>query len=439
MLSAQGIETATPIQEQSIPELLDGADFIGQAQTGSGKTLAFALPMVEHVEPSQRWAQALVLVPTRELATQVAGVISDLAKPAGMAVALVYGGVGMVPQIEALKNGAQIVVGTPGRVLDLMQRGALVLNRLIYVVLDEADQMLDRGFAPDVERIIRATPLDRQTLMFSATTPDWVLQVAAKHLHEPVHVTIDGEESEPNIEHSVVECWDGDKITALMTLLDQPTHGATLVFGRTRRGVMNLASRLRNKGYRVEALQGDLGQAAREKIVQRFREGRLPVLLATNVAARGLDMLNIDRVINYELPETSELFVHRVGRTARMGRFGQAITLVAATDLMMLKDIERHLGRKLPRVGLRELVVQAAKAYAETPAPEKPAFIEDEAPVAAAPAPARAPLRQRAVPAVAVAQTPEGATEAPKRRRRRRRVVRPEGEGSIGVTQPAGA
>ena len=420
VLAAQGIDIPTPIQDRSIPDLLDGADFIGQAQTGSGKTLAFALPMIEQCDPREKWVQALVLVPTRELATQVAGVISDLAAPAGLSVALVYGGVGMVPQIEALKRGAQIVVGTPGRVLDLMQRRALVLNRVIYIVLDEADQMLDRGFAPDVERIISVTPDERQTLLFSATTPEWVTNVAAKYLHEPIHVRIDAEESEPNIEHSVVECWDGDKITALMTLLDQPTNGATLVFGRTRRGVTNLASRLRNKGYRVEALQGDLAQAAREKIVQRFREGRLPVLLATNVAARGLDMVNIDRVINYELPETSDLFVHRVGRTARMGRFGQAITLVSATDLMMLKDIERHLGRKLPRVTLRELVSQAAKAYVEEPA------VQEDAPVAPVPA-----------PVAALVQTEGG--EAPKRRRRRSRTRRPVTAGVAVAAEAAGA
>jgi len=195
VLAAQGIDTPTPIQDRSIPDLLDGADFVGQAQTGSGKTLAFALPMIEQCDPREKWVQALVLVPTRELATQVAGVIADLAAPAGLSVALVYGGVGMVPQIEALQRGAQIVVGTPGRVLDLMQRRSLVLGRVSYIVLDEADQMLDRGFAPDVERIISATPDERQTLMFSATTPEWVTNVAAKYLHEPIYVKIDAEES----------------------------------------------------------------------------------------------------------------------------------------------------------------------------------------------------------------------------------------------------
>jgi ATP-dependent RNA helicase DeaD len=408
VLDAMGIETPTPIQEQSIPDLMDGADLIGQAQTGSGKTLAFGLPLVEGCDPRSKVVQSLVLVPTRELATQVAGVLAELAAPAGLTVVVIYGGVGMVPQIEALKRGAQIVVGTPGRVLDLLQRRVLSLANVDFLVLDEADQMLDQGFAPDVERIISTTPANRQTVLFSATTPDWVLRVAAKHLNDPVHVTVDAEESEPNIEHSVVECWDGDKITALLALLDQPSD-ATLVFGRTRRGVTNLASRLRNKGYRVEALQGDLGQAARDKIVQRFREGRLPVLLATNVAARGLDMLNIDRVINYDLPETSELFVHRVGRTARMGRFGRAITLVSATDLVKLHEIERHLGRKLPRMSINDLARLAPKVSAVS-ARE----IEPEA----APAPEL----------IAAGVTSEAPAEAAKRRRRRRKPARPVGE-----------
>ncbi|HLF78800.1 MAG TPA: DEAD/DEAH box helicase, partial [Dehalococcoidia bacterium] len=233
VLDAMNIDTPTPIQEQSIPELLEGADLIGQAQTGSGKTLAFGLPLIEACDPRYKDVQALVLVPTRELATQVGGVLSQLAAPAQLRVAVIYGGVGMVPQVEALQRGSQIVVGTPGRILDHLYRGSLKLNEVGFLVLDEADQMLDQGFAPDVERIISTTPSDRQTVLFSATTPDWVMRVAAKHLTEPVFLKVDPEESEPNIEHSVVECWDGDKITALLALLDQPSDGATLVFGRT--------------------------------------------------------------------------------------------------------------------------------------------------------------------------------------------------------------
>jgi ATP-dependent RNA helicase DeaD len=386
-----GITNPTPIQQESIPVMLSGSDIVGQAHTGSGKTLAFGLPIVEAVDAQSATVQALVLVPTRELALQVAGVLSQLASPAGLRATVIYGGVGFGPQADAVAAGAQVVVGTPGRVLDHLQRGSLSLRSLRVLVLDEADQMLDKGFAPDVERIIRTTPASRQTALFSATTPTWVHQVAARYLRTPAFVKAETEESEPDIQHSVVETWGGDKLPVLQALLDQPSSGSTLVFGRTRHGVMNLARRLRQKGYEVEALQGDLGQQARERIVQRFRDGRLPVLLATNVAARGLDMLNIDRVINYDLPETSELFVHRVGRTGRMGRAGQAITIIAAADLSKMQEIERHIGRKLPRVStamLDTLILPPAE-----PAPLAPA-----------------PLSQ------------DAAAVAPKRRRRRRRT-----------------
>jgi ATP-dependent RNA helicase DeaD len=345
------ITDPTPIQEAAIPVMLAGRDIIGQAHTGSGKTLAFGLPLIENIDSASNATQALVLTPTRELCQQVGGVLEQLGKPAGFSVLTVYGGVGYGPQMDALKRGAQVVVGTPGRVLDHLQRGTLRLDAIRLLVLDEADQMLDKGFAPDVERIIRQTPKTRQTALFSATTPDWVREVSARHLREPEYIRL-GEQTEaaPEIEHSIIEVWSGEKLPVLLSLLSQPTEGATLVFGRTRHGVINLARRLQKLGFEVEALQGDLAQPARDRIVKRFREGHLPILLATNVAARGLDMLNIERVINYDLPETSELFVHRVGRTGRMGRSGQAITLIAATDLLKIQEIERDLGRKLPRI-----------------------------------------------------------------------------------------
>ena len=350
-LAAQDITQPTPIQLQAIPIMLEGRDIIGQAHTGSGKTLAFGLPLIEAIDTDSMETQALVLCPTRELAQQVGGVLTQLAKPAGASVVVLYGGVGYGPQMDALHAGPQIVVGTPGRVLDHLQRRTLQLGTLTLLILDEADQMLDKGFAPDVERIIRQTPKSRQTALFSATTPDWVKRVSAQYLHEPEYVSVNSHaESAPEIEHAIIEVWSGEKMPVLLSLLSQPTEGATLVFGRTRHGVINLARRLQKLGFEVEALQGDLAQPARDRIVKRFREGHLPILLATNVAARGLDMLNIERVINYDLPETSELFVHRVGRTGRMGRSGLAITLIAATDLLKIQEIERDLGHKLPRI-----------------------------------------------------------------------------------------
>ncbi|HEU0073181.1 MAG TPA: DEAD/DEAH box helicase [Dehalococcoidia bacterium] len=351
VLAKQNITEPTPIQVQAIPIMLEGHDIIGQAYTGSGKTLAFGLPITEICDPDSNTTQALVLCPTRELAQQVGGVLGQLGKPAGFSVVTLYGGVGYGPQMDALHAGPQIVVGTPGRILDHLQRRTLRLDALRVFVLDEADQMLDKGFAPDVERILRQTPKSRQTALFSATTPDWVKRVSAQYLNQPEFVQTDEEaEAAPDIEHSIIEVWSGEKLPVLLSLLSQPTEGATLVFGRTRHGVINLARRLQKLGFEVEALQGDLGQPARDRIVKRFREGHLPILLATNVAARGLDMLNIERVINYDLPETSELFVHRVGRTGRMGRSGEAITLIAATDLLKIQEIERDLGRKLPRI-----------------------------------------------------------------------------------------
>jgi ATP-dependent RNA helicase DeaD len=350
-LTEMGISAPTAIQERSIPLLLQGRDLIGQAQTGSGKTLAFALPLLERCDPQIRQVQALVLAPTRELARQVGQVLTALGKGAARKVALVYGGRPFGQQEAALAAGAQVVIGTPGRVLDHLKRGTLQLKRLRMLVLDEADNMLDQGFAPDVERILSRTPRSRQTAMFSATIPPWVQRIGAKHLSDPeVLVAEEGDGSDPDIDHVVVEAYTETKLQVLRRLLDEPAEGATLVFGRTKRGVHNLGRRLRGLGYRVAVLQGNLDQKARDRALEQFRSGRVSILVATNVAARGLDILHIERVINYELPETHDLFTHRVGRTGRMGRTGRAITLVSAADLSKWQAIERGLGRRLPRV-----------------------------------------------------------------------------------------
>jgi ATP-dependent RNA helicase DeaD len=353
-LVEMGISTPTAIQAHTIPLLLGGRDVVGQAQTGSGKTLAFGLPLMERCDGQERQVQALVLTPTRELARQVGQVLSALATRAGIQVALVYGGRPFAQQEKALARGVQVVVGTPGRVLDHLKRRTLRLDRLRMLVLDEADNMLDQGFAPDVERILAQTPRSRQTALLSATMPPWVQRIGAKHLSDPeVLVAEEGDGSEPDIDHVVVEAYTEDKFQVLRRLLDEPAEGATLVFGRTKRGVHNLGKRLKALGYRVAVLQGNLDQKARDRALEQFRSGRVPILVATNVAARGLDILHIERVINYELPETHELFTHRVGRTGRMGRTGRAITLVSAADLSKWQAIERGLGRRLPRVNAR--------------------------------------------------------------------------------------
>jgi len=361
------IHTPTPIQDSSIPLLLEGRDVIAQAQTGSGKTLAFGLPMLEGCDSSQREVQALVLTPTRELARQVGDVITELAKDTGIRTSIIYGGRPFGPQERELAAGAQIVVGTPGRVLDHLKRRTLRLDRVKMLVLDEADEMLDRGFAPDVERILAMTPRSRQTALFSATNPPWVEKIAAKHLVDPEIITSNDQDgSEPDIDHVVMEVYGSDKFQVLVKLLREPSAGATLVFGRTKYGVRNLGRKLEAMGFKVAVLQGNLNQEQRDRALARFRNGSVPILVATNVAARGLDILHIARVINFELPDTHELFTHRVGRTGRMGRSGRAITLVNAVDLPKWREIERGLGVRLPRVGADGKTVVPAPA-ATTP------------------------------------------------------------------------
>ncbi|HUS83482.1 MAG TPA: DEAD/DEAH box helicase [Dehalococcoidia bacterium] len=341
----------TPIQAAAMPPLLEGRDVIGQACTGSGKTLAFGLPLIDAVDDRNGALQALVLVPTRELAQQVGGVLKLISAGTGMRLAILYGGQAIGPQQDTLRRGCQVVIGTPGRILDHLGRGSLRLHAVKYLVLDEADEMLDRGFAPDVERIVSATPRERQTSLFSATTPEWVQEVATRYLKDPLLIQMNPDAGDGlSIEHEVCEVWHEEKFTVLRKLLDQETEGATLVFGRTKHGVRNLGQKLVRLGYAADVLQGNLSQQQRDGVIKRFRDGTTPILVATNVAARGLDVLHIGRVINYELPDTHELFTHRVGRTGRMGRAGRAITLLGPADLPKWHEIERGLGKKLPRV-----------------------------------------------------------------------------------------
>ncbi|MEB3197713.1 MAG: DEAD/DEAH box helicase [Candidatus Sericytochromatia bacterium] len=347
-LDAMGIHTPTPIQQQAIPPLLQERDVIGQARTGSGKTLAFAIPLVEFITPREPHVQALVLCPTRELAVQVGSVIDAIGKPAGIKTVLAFGGRAIGPQAEALRRGAQVVVGAPGRVLDLMQRGDLDLRHVHYFVLDEADEMLDRGFAPAVERIMGKLPRKRQTALFSATVPPWVLQTCEQHLRAPVRVQLDTEPREqPDIEHRVFQVDATPKLEVLQQLLDGRGPGSIIVFGRTKHGVKKLAKQLEAKGYPVAALQGNLSQNARDRVMAEFRDGGVPILLATNVAARGLDVDHVDLVINYELPETAELLTHRVGRTGRAGRKGVAVTLLGPEDGDKWRQLQKGMKQRL--------------------------------------------------------------------------------------------
>ncbi len=349
-LSRMNISAPTPIQEKSIPYLLEGRDLIGQARTGSGKTLAFAVPLAEQCDPSVRQVQALVLVPTRELAIQVSGVMKALATAQGLRVTLLYGGRSLRPEYTALKNGAQIIIGTPGRTLDHLRQGTLDLRSVRFLVLDEADEMLDRGFARDVESILSQTPTSRQTALLSATMPEWVAKTAKKHLRNPVTVEVDaGLHALPTVEHLVYTIQKGDKIGALQTLLNQRDGAPIIVFGKTKHGVNKLAKKLDTLGYPVGALQGNLSQGARERVMLDFRSGAAPILVATNVAARGLDVEGIGQVINYDLPDSEQLFTHRVGRTGRMGRSGEAVTFITPDEERKWREIERGLGRRFAR------------------------------------------------------------------------------------------
>ncbi|GHO46166.1 DEAD/DEAH box helicase [Ktedonospora formicarum] len=346
VLASMEISEPTPIQAESIPALLAGKDLVGQSATGSGKTLAYSLPIIERLAKNRRVVQALVLVPTRELAVQVNNVLSRFASSRRLTTALLVGGRPYGSQISALRFGAQIVVGTPGRVQDHLEQGTLMLDELRMCVLDEADQMLDSGFGPVIEGILADTPDTRQMALFSATMPEWVAKIEKKFLKEPVRVTIKpAKGAESTIEQIAYQVSQDQKMAALCTLLQSTEGESSLIFGRTKYGVEKLGKQLSKLGYMVGTLHGNKSQRAREDVLMAFRRGHVQTLLATDVAARGLDIKGIHQVINYELPESSELFTHRIGRTGRMGRQGKAITLLSSSDMPKWRRMARNLGQ----------------------------------------------------------------------------------------------
>ncbi len=352
-VSDLGYETPTPIQSAVIPLLLAGHDVIGQAQTGTGKTAAFALPLLQRLEPQARAPQGLILAPTRELALQVARAIEGYAAQGNARILTVYGGQPYGPQIRQLRQGVDIVVGTPGRLLDLLRKHVLDLSALRILILDEADEMLSMGFIEDIETILAAAPAERQTALFSATMPKPILRLAQRYLNNPQQVSIEHQQrTVESIEQRVYFVHGRDKLFALLRLLETEEIESALVFARTRADTGKLASALNNEGFPAEALNGDLSQMAREQTLSRFRARKIKLLVATDVAARGLDIDHISHVFNFDLPDNPEVFVHRVGRTGRAGKTGIAIALASPREQGQIRRIEHYTRQKMTRVEL---------------------------------------------------------------------------------------
>ncbi|HSG45805.1 MAG TPA: DEAD/DEAH box helicase [Anaerolineales bacterium] len=336
-----GYTQPTPIQAQMIPIMLTGVDVIGQAQTGTGKTAAFTLPILHNFE-KQRHVQALVLAPTRELALQVSKSVTEYGKHLGVRVLAVYGGQPYGPQISKLNRGVDIVVGTPGRLIDLIERNALNIKHLKTLVLDEADEMLNMGFMEDVERILSETPEERQTALFSATMPGRIRSLSNRFMRDPQSVTIKRDDSNTlAIEQRYYLVYEKDKTNALTRLFEIEPIKSALIFARTRAETASLANELVVRGIPAEAIHGDLDQNARERVLGRFRSNQLKVLVGTDVAARGLDIDDISHVFNYHLPDDAEVYVHRIGRTGRAGKTGVAITLLSPKEKRRLREVER--------------------------------------------------------------------------------------------------
>ena len=348
-ITEMGFEEASPIQAQAIPVVLEGRDMIGQAQTGTGKTAAFGLPLLQKVDPKVKKLQAVVLLPTRELAIQVAEELRRFAKfMHGIKVLPVYGGQDIVRQIRALKDGTQIVVGTPGRVMDHMRRKTVKMDHVHTVVLDEADEMLNMGFLEDMETILSQLPEERQTLMFSATMPQAIADIAKKFQKDPVTVRVIKKElTVPKVTQYYYEVKPKNKVEVMCRLLDMYSPKLSIIFCNTKRQVGELVQALQGRGYFAEGLHGDLKQVQRDRVMESFRNGRTDILIATDVAARGIDVGNVEAVFNYDIPQDDEYYVHRIGRTGRAGREGKAFSLVVGKEVYKLRDIQRYCKTKI--------------------------------------------------------------------------------------------
>ncbi len=360
--AAIGYEKPTPIQEKAIPAVMAGRDIIGQAQTGTGKTAAFAMPILEKLDLTSKEVQALVLCPTRELAQQITDSVTNLSRHLqGFTVVAVYGGTHMESQIRKLAEGAQMIVGTPGRVLDHLRRRTVRFFHVKIVTLDEADEMLDMGFREDIEEILSYTSSKRQTLMFSATMPKEILDLAKQYQKDPEFITIENQALVvPAIEQSYLETTEKSKVTELANMLRKHKPRLSLVFCNTKHKVDEISRSLKRMGFRAEGLHGDMDQSRRDNIMMRFRTKTLSVLVATDIAARGLDISGVDLVFNYDVPKNAEHYVHRIGRTGRAGNVGRAITLVLGKEAKQMKRIQHHtkveMGKETGKETSKEMV-----------------------------------------------------------------------------------
>jgi ATP-dependent RNA helicase RhlE len=349
-ISAAGYSTPTPIQIHTIPPILAGRDVLGLAQTGTGKTAAFVLPILQGLVTGPRGRlRALILSPTRELAEQTHVAAMQLGRKSGLRSLTIYGGVSAQPQIRSLKAGAEIAVACPGRLLDLMDQKVLSLNNIEILVLDEADQMFDMGFLPAIRRILKALPATRQTLLFSATMPPEIRALANDFLKNPVLVDVGVSQPLETVKHAVYPVDQTQKMDTLLTLLQEAGNERVLVFTRTKHRAKKLAWQLLKTGLRATSLQGNLSQNQRQEAMNGFRSGRVKILVATDIAARGIDVSQISHVINYDMPDTAEAYIHRTGRTGRMTNLGTALSLATHEDQPMLRTIERFLGHSLER------------------------------------------------------------------------------------------
>jgi len=343
-----GYESPSPIQEQAIPPLLEGRDVVGQAQTGTGKTAAFGLPLLESVDPTEADVQALVLTPTRELCIQVTQALRAYGARKGIDPVAVFGGAPIRTQQAQLRQGGQVVVGTVGRVLDLISRHSLMLHACRYIVLDEADEMLDLGFLEDVEKILALAPGSRQTALFSATMPAEIRRLAERHLYDPVTVKVKSATlTIDTVEQFYLETKPQDKTENLVRVLEAERPRQAIVFVRTKIRCEQLYRTLRDKGMNVKALHGDMTQGGRDGVMISFKAGRVPILVATDVAARGLDIVSVTHIVNFDVPTSPDVYVHRIGRTGRVGRSGRAITFVEPRQRRELEAIERHASTRI--------------------------------------------------------------------------------------------